>query len=304
MATEPFRLGAGDTPDVGVRLIAGITTAVRSQTSIARIGEALSKSEYDAVAVITSERGTQEVAAQIRQLPIAVFVSPALHWTPGAPPPFDGAYPKGWIADKARLTVESSGHEDADAIILHKWDPIWEVGALGEEIDRLRTEGVTGCVGLSLPDSATHVIEHGSIDLVCSSWNIHDQDSAECLAAARRKGLRVLGRAPFDHGILTRERAFPSGDWRHGWLGEHAVEATDRARRLADYARNHGLTAAELAFRWTLRQGWPTDILVGISVDAVPYPLREWIEKGPLHQDILSDLLRYGWSTRYGLHIK
>ena len=92
----------------------------------------------------------------------------------------------------------------------------------------------------------------------------------EVLPVLAETGLGLFAWSPLASGVLTNKYAQGIGaDTRleaHAWLRENAGPgAIAYARRLADLAASHGVSAAQLALRWLLRQPGLSSVLLGVT---------------------------------------
>jgi aryl-alcohol dehydrogenase-like predicted oxidoreductase len=286
-------------------LVAGTTTAVRADKDPLAVGEAAAEAGFTHVAVADADPGTIRAAraALDHGVPgLVAFVSPVLSWTLGAPPPVTDAYPPARVRRSVERALAALDREAADVVLAHKWDPAWrDSEAVFEQVV---ATGAAVRTGVSCPDSHPGAAAGIAADqVVCASWNIHDQALAAHIADYNDAGAVVLARAPLDHGALTgtwKDDPPSPDDWRARWWGQALDEARRRSAAFAATAHAHGLHASEAALRFTLRDGWPHGTLVGVSDAVQADTIAGWWAAGTLDADVRDDLARFAWADRYG----
>lgn len=286
-------------------LVAGMATAVRAGKDLGAVSEAVAAAGFTHVAVADADPGTIPAARAALDrgvLGVVAFVSPVLSWTLGTPPPVTDAYPPAHVRRSVERILADLDREAADVALAHKWDPAWRGG--GEAMfEQVVDAGMVVRTGVSCPDShpgAAAGIPAGQV--VCASWNVHDQDLAAHIADYCDAGATILARAPLDHGALsgTWKDGPPSpDDWRAQWWGPALDEARRRSAAFAATAHAYGLDPSEAALRFTLRDGWPHGTLVGVSNAIQAETIARWWAAGPLDADARDDLARRAWHDRY-----
>lgn len=285
-------------------LVAGTTTAVRAGKDLRALGETVAESGFTHVAVADADPGTIPAARAALDRGVSgvvAFVSPVLSWALGVPPPVTDAYPPAHVRQSVESILARLDREAAEVVLAHKWDPAW--GNSETMFEEVVATGGAVRTGVSCPDShpgAAAGIAEGQV--VCASWNVHEQALATRMGDYGSTGAFVLARAPLDHGALTGtwKDHPPADDWRARWWGQSLDEARRRSAIFAATARVHGLDPSEAALRFTLRNGWPHGTLVGVSNRVQAARIARWWAGGPLDAEVRDDLARHAWHDRYG----
>src|SRR3954463_15124331 len=169
-----------------------------------------------------------------------------------------------------------------DLYYLHRWDkrlPLEDqIGTLGD----LVREGKVRTIGLSEVSAATIRRAHAvhPITAVQTEYSLWTRDpEAEVLPTCRELGIGFVPYSPLGRGFLAGRFSSPEeldeGDFRRRgprFTGSN-LEANSRlAAKVAEIARDKGITSAQLAVAWVLAQG----------DDLVPIPgtkRREYLEQ-------------------------
>ena len=164
----------------------------------------------------------------------------------------------------AEASLKRLGTGVIDLYYQHRVDPdvpIEEtIGAMAE----LVKEGKVRALGLSEASSATIRRAHAvhPIAAVQSEYSLWTRDpEADVLATCRELGIGFVPFSPLGRGMLTgtlKAEDLADNDFRKG-LPRFQRENFDRnaalAARIADMAKDKGVTAAQLALAWVLHQG-------------------------------------------------
>jgi aryl-alcohol dehydrogenase-like predicted oxidoreductase len=107
------------------------------------------------------------------------------------------------------------------------------------------------------------------IDAVQVIYNIFDQAPEDVLfPLCKELNIGVIARVPFDEGTLTgnitKETAFPKGDWRGTYfVPENLIPSAERADMLRPLVPE-GMTMAEMALRFILMNNTVSTIIPGM----------------------------------------
>jgi aryl-alcohol dehydrogenase-like predicted oxidoreductase len=154
------------------------------------------------------------------------------------------------------------------------WDDSWtDAGGWRHAILDLNRTGVIRAFGISVnrwePRNVLRVLETGIVDAVQVVYNIIDQSpDDELFPACRRLGIAVIARVPFDEGsltgTLTRDSAWPEGDWRRVYFTPENLAATlarvDRVRGILP----PGMDLPEFALRFILTDPTVSTVIPGM----------------------------------------
>jgi D-threo-aldose 1-dehydrogenase len=173
-------------------------------------------------------------------------------------------------ADGVRRSLEESlvrlGLDRVDTILLHDPDDHAEQ-ALTEAypaLERLRSEGVVGAIGVGMNQTAlpTRFVRETDLDVVLLAGRLSLLDGSgldELLPEAARRGVSVVVGGVFNSGQLA--------DPRPGATYEYAAapdELLSRALRLQQVCERHGVPLRAAAARYPLRQPAVAGVLLGL----------------------------------------
>lgn len=173
-------------------------------------------------------------------------------------------------ADGVRRSLEESlvrlGLDRVDTILLHDPDDHAEQ-ALTEAypaLERLRSEGVVGAIGVGMNQTAlpTRFVRETDLDVVLLAGRLSLLDGSgldELLPEAARRGVSVVVGGVFNSGLLA--------DPRPGATYEYAAapdELLSRALRLQQVCERHGVPLRAAAARYPLRQPAVAGVLLGL----------------------------------------
>jgi aryl-alcohol dehydrogenase-like predicted oxidoreductase len=188
------------------------------------------------------------------------------HATPGdmsTVGPLDGS------ADHVRAAIEVSlrqlGTDHVDLLYQHRVDPnvpIEEtVGAMAELVE----QGKVGHLGLSeaAPETIRRAHAVHPIAAVQSEYSLWTRDPEQgVLQTCRELGIGFVPYSPLGRGFLSGRFTSPedleAGDFRRSgprFTGENLEANLRLAAKVADIAREKGVTPAQLAIAWVLAQG-------------------------------------------------
>jgi D-threo-aldose 1-dehydrogenase len=173
-------------------------------------------------------------------------------------------------ADGVRRSLEQSlvrlGLDRVDTVLLHDPDDHAEQ-ALTEAypaLERLRSEGVVGAIGVGMNQTAlpTRFVRETDLDVVLLAGRLSLLDGSgldELLPEAARRGVSVVVGGVFNSGLLA--------DPRPGATYEYAAapdELLSRALRLQQVCERHGVPLRAAAARYPLRQPAVAGVLLGL----------------------------------------
>lgn len=208
-------------------------------------------------------------------------------------------------ADKIRRAL---GVDTIDLLQFHVWDDSWtDHTDFRSTVETLKRDKVVHAFGLSLnrwePANGIRAVRTGLVDAVQVIYNIFDQNPEdELFPVCRELNIGVIARVPLDEGSLggkmTRETAFPDGDWRKGYFNpENLRETMDRVDRLrADLPAN--LPLPEAALRFILAHPAVSTIIAGMRKDAHVRGNLALSDAGGLDAAVIERLRRHRWERK------
>jgi len=179
-----------------------------------------------------------------------------------------------FIADTVAASLRLLGVGRLSACLLHRETDIRFLPLL-EDLVR---KGLIGEAGVSL-DTPRYILEGASARCVQLPCNVLDRRFDRFWPLARARGTRVFSRSVYLQGLLL----MPEDRIKPGLAAVVPVR-----RRLAELAREAGLTLAELCMRFALSNPAVSGVLVGVDTAA---QLRENLraaEPGALPDDLLA----------------
>jgi aryl-alcohol dehydrogenase-like predicted oxidoreductase len=183
-------------------------------------------------------------------------------------------YPADHIIEYTRKSLENLGARQIDLLQFHVWEDSWaDDDAWQRPIAMLREQGLIRAVGISInrwePWNVLKTLDTGLVDAVQVIYNVFDQaPEDELFPACQARGIAVIARVPFDEGTLTgtltKDSAWPDGDWRNSYfVPENLAASVDRAEQLAS-SLPPGLTLPELALRFILQHPAVSTVIPGM----------------------------------------
>jgi aryl-alcohol dehydrogenase-like predicted oxidoreductase len=173
--------------------------------------------------------------------------------------------------------------EHVDLYQCHAWDddvPVEEtLGALTEVVDagKARFIGVSNWTGDQIRGAVELAREHGFAKIVSSQPEyslLHREPEEDVIPASRENGVSQIVYSPLAQGVLSGKyrpgasygedtRAAARGDgFMSRFLDEDVLE---RVQRLGPIADGLGITTAQLALAWILRESNVASAIVGAS---------------------------------------
>lgn len=172
-----------------------------------------------------------------------------------------------------RSLEESLGRLKLDAVdILWVHDPEEPTDRFDEAIsgavpmlNRLRDEGVISAWGIGSKDAnmLRRFVDHSNPDLImlAGRYTLLEQEQVGLMSACQAKGIGVIAVGVFNSGLLAREEP-PVDAWYE--YGPAPKWALDRARLMAEVARQHGLSLPEAALNFPKRHPAVVNVMAGM----------------------------------------
>jgi aryl-alcohol dehydrogenase-like predicted oxidoreductase len=173
--------------------------------------------------------------------------------------------------------------DHVDLYQCHSWDddvPVEEtLGALTEVVDagKVRFVGVSNWSGEQIRGAVDLAREHGYAKIVSSQPEyslLHREPEQDVIPASRELGISQIVYSPLAQGVLSGKYR-PGGGWAEGtraaargdgfmsrFLGDDVLESVERLRPIAE---GLGVTMAQLALAWILREPNVASAIVGAS---------------------------------------
>jgi aryl-alcohol dehydrogenase-like predicted oxidoreductase len=173
--------------------------------------------------------------------------------------------------------------DHVDLYQCHSWDdevPVEEtLGALTEVVDvgKARFIGMSNWSGDQIRNAVALAREHGYAKIVSSQPEyslLHREPEEDVIPASRESGVSQIVWSPLAQGVLSGKYR-PGADWDEGtraaargdgfmsrFLGDDVLERVERLRPIAD---GLGVTMAQLALAWILREANVASAIVGAS---------------------------------------
>ena len=199
-------------------------------------------------------------------------------------------------ADGVRRSLDSSlerlGLGRVDLVYLHDPDNHWEQ-AVGEGLPALRelkAQGVIGAVGVGmnqwqLPE---RFIREASLDYVMLAGRytlLEHEPLASFLPLCVERGVSVVAAAVFNSGLLARPEVAADAMYNYSVA---PAEVVDRARRIADIGKRHGVVLPQAALQFpfghpavkaiAVGARTPAEITQNAALLADPVPVQLWAD--------------------------
>lgn len=217
----------------------------------------------------------------------------------------DECFPPDHIREYTEKSLENLGVSTIDLQQFHVWEDAWaDDDRWLRTVDDLKREGLVRGFGVSVnrwePTNVVRTLETGAIDAVQVIYNIFDQaPEDELFPLCRERNVAVIARVPFDEGTLTgtltKEAAWPEGDWRNTYfVPENLSRSVDRAEALRPVVPA-GMTMPELALRFILREPTVSTIIPGMRKVRNVEANVAASDGRPLSADLVAELRKHRW---------
>ncbi len=184
-------------------------------------------------------------------------------------------FPGQHIRASLETSLRESGLDAFDVLQFHVWSDEWVGrGDWLETVDALKQEGKIRFFGVSIndyePDNALELIRSGAVDTVQVIYNVFHQEPEErLLPACAEHDVGVIVRVALDEGGLTgritRDTAFPDGDWRNRYFGgDRRGEVEDHVSALVADLGIGTDELPEVALRYVLSEPAVSTVIVGM----------------------------------------
>lgn len=174
--------------------------------------------------------------------------------------------------DGVLRSVEASlsrlGLDRIDILFMHDPDEHLEAAATtgAAALQELRDEGVIGGfgAGMNYAEPLRELIERTDLDIVMCAGRLtllEQRGAAGMLEAAARKGVAVVAAAPFNSGLLSRDRV--PDDVRYNYV-EAPQAIVDTARAIERVCRDFGVRLPAAAVQFPLRYPSVVSVVAGM----------------------------------------
>jgi D-threo-aldose 1-dehydrogenase len=173
--------------------------------------------------------------------------------------------------DGVRRSLDASlqrlGLDRIDIVYVH--DPDEHVDqAIAEAVPaliELREQGVIGAVGVGMNqwEAPLRMVRETDLDAVmlAGRWTLLDRSGAELVAACAERNVAVVDAAPYNSGLLARDR--PPADATFNYAPAPAA-VLERANRLADICAREGVPLPAAAVQFPLRSAPVAAVVCGL----------------------------------------
>ena len=137
-------------------------------------------------------------------------------------------------------------------------------------LDQLRSEGVIGSYGAGMNQAQmlARFVQETDADVMMAAGVVtllEDSALDSLLPEAARRQVSVIAAAPFNSGLLATDH--PSTDATFAYA-KATRQLVDRAERIAELCRSHGVPLPAAALQWALRHGEVPTVCVGMRSPA------------------------------------
>jgi aryl-alcohol dehydrogenase-like predicted oxidoreductase len=185
-----------------------------------------------------------------------------MKWPGKAEYPVADVYPPDHIRTYTEKSLANLGVSSIDLLQFHVWSDAWaEDEGWQRAVDDLKRQKLVRSIGISInrweASNVLRALDTGLIDSVQVVYNVFDQaPEDELFPYCQAHDIAVIARVPFDEGSLTgrltRNSAWPDGDFRNLYFNRVHLDATmERVEHLEPLVPE-GMDLPELALRFIL----------------------------------------------------
>lgn len=256
------------------------------------------------------------LAGRADRAPVVVATKiPPKNWVWPASPDsrIADVYPAEYVRQATETSLGNLGRDAIDVQQFHVWHDAWlaqpEWPATRRAMEELRGEGKVRHWGVSVNDndtpSALTVFEDPLFETAQVIYNIFERAPEQDLfPIARRQGVGIIARVPFDEGTLTGsirpDTTFPETDWRkHYFRGDRVAEAARRADALLPLLGKEAKTLPELALRFVLSRPEVSTVIPGMRRPAHARANAAVSDGRGLSPELLHRLEAHAWAKNW-----
>jgi len=163
------------------------------------------------------------------------------------------------------------GTDRLDIAYLHDPDDHWEAASTTgvDALVELREQGVVGAIGAGMNQSAmlAEFVRRTDVDvvMVAGRFTLLDPSALDdLLPVAAERGVGVVAAAVYNSGLLSSETIDPTA---HFDYGSAPAEVIERARRIAEICRDHGVSLPAAAIQYPLRHPAVVSVVTGMRTE-------------------------------------
>ncbi|MET3566778.1 D-threo-aldose 1-dehydrogenase [Leifsonia sp. 563] len=163
------------------------------------------------------------------------------------------------------------GIDRLDIAYLHDPDDHWEVASTTgvDALVELREQGVVGAIGAGMNQSAmlAEFVRRTDVDIVMVAGRFTLLDPSaldDLLPIAAERGVGVVAAAVYNSGLLSSETIDPAA---HFDYASAPAEVIERARRIAEICRDHGVSLPAAAIQYPLRHRAVVSVVTGMRTE-------------------------------------
>ena len=204
-------------------------------------------------------------------------------------------------------SLKALGTDYIDPYQIHRPDHQWPIAGTLGHLARLRDSGEIRYIGVSnfSAEQTKEALNYGPIHSSQPSYNMLYCDAEESiLPFCLENGIGVIPYSVLAKGLLTGRyrpgHEFSSDDERNkhdAFKGETFQRVSQFAKKLSDWAADHGRDLVQLAIAWTLAQPAVTSAIVGAKSPQQVYQnakAADWVlSEGDLRE---IDIIRAGFT--------
>ena len=163
------------------------------------------------------------------------------------------------------------GTDRLDIAYLHDPDDHWEAASTTgvDALVELREQGVVGAIGAGMNQSAmlAEFVRRTDVDvvMVAGRFTLLDPSALDdLLPVAAERGVGVVAAAVYNSGLLSSETIDPTA---HFDYGSAPAEVIERAQRIAEICRDHGVSLPAAAIQYPLRHRAVVSVVTGMRTE-------------------------------------
>jgi D-threo-aldose 1-dehydrogenase len=141
----------------------------------------------------------------------------------------------------------------------------------------LREQGVVRAIGagMNLVPPLRRIVREADVDavMVAGRYTLVDRSGEDLLDECRARGVAVVAAAPFNSGLLARDRPEPGA---HFDYAEAALELVERASALATVCHAHDVALPQAALAFPMRHPAVASVVAGFGTAPHVLAALEW----------------------------
>jgi aryl-alcohol dehydrogenase-like predicted oxidoreductase len=234
---------------------------------------------FDTANIYSEGRSEEVLGRALAGRPRGSYVVATKVW--GSAPDGGRGLSREQVVHQIDRSLERLGLEFVDLYQCHAWDPDVPLAetleALTEivEAGKVRYVGCSNWSGEQIQQAVDLARERGYVKIVSSQPEyslLHREPEADVIPVSRAHGISQVVYSPLAQGVLTGKyrpgQAAPEGtraSARAQWMEDFDDGVLERVQRLTPIAEGLGVTTAQLALAWILREPNVASAIVGAS---------------------------------------